>query len=450
MSIRTWYLGAYNQPVNWDTVIVGGKSTDRIVRAVQNTDVPWPTLSYFLWATEGQAVSAEQLAEAKADDYGGYPPAVTYPVPAAAGKGAVLVDVRSFGAKGDDQTKDSAAFQQAIDQVAALGGGIVYVPPGIWLLHNVHLATGVALVGAGRGVTVLKAYYDKGAPATTSIVVRVSAGSTTAASGVRLVDLTIDGNKTAWGDATSTFKGYGYYLGCDAGVAVEDCSIERVEFRNCKTYACDVLNAKGVKITDCWSHDNGWAGGGTNNGCSGFEILGEDVTLTNCTAWGNASKGFITGEGGVVHHGTKFVGCTARDNANEGFYLHDGVQDCEVTGCEAYGNLRGISVNTGALGCSITGNLVHGNVGNGIRLDNATFCSVTGNTVRDNATGSSGDPDLYLTGTSTDNAISGNVVRSTTATNSISEGSASCDRNVFGGNVANHPVVTQGASSRVL
>jgi polygalacturonase len=49
------------------------------------------------------------------------------------------LDVRSFGAVGDGSTKDTAAFQRALDNCAAAGGGEVVVPPGNYLLGSIEL-----------------------------------------------------------------------------------------------------------------------------------------------------------------------------------------------------------------------------------------------------------------------------------------------------------------------
>ena len=66
-------------------------------------------------------------------------------------------NVRDFGAKGDGVTKDTAAIQRAIDEVAAKGGGRVVLPKGVWrsgtiyLKSNVefHLEEGATLLGSG-------------------------------------------------------------------------------------------------------------------------------------------------------------------------------------------------------------------------------------------------------------------------------------------------------------
>jgi polygalacturonase len=64
--------------------------------------------------------------------------------------------VRSFGAKGDGMTKDTAAFQTALDLCASNGGGTVTVPAGVYLIGSIvigpnttlELARGANLIGS--------------------------------------------------------------------------------------------------------------------------------------------------------------------------------------------------------------------------------------------------------------------------------------------------------------
>jgi polygalacturonase len=48
-------------------------------------------------------------------------------------------NVRAFGAAGDGTTKDTAAFQKALDACAAAGGGTVVVPEGNYLIGSIAL-----------------------------------------------------------------------------------------------------------------------------------------------------------------------------------------------------------------------------------------------------------------------------------------------------------------------
>jgi polygalacturonase len=55
------------------------------------------------------------------------------------------VDVRSLGATGDGETKDTVFFQKAIDDCAKHGGGQVVVPAGNYLLGSIELKSNVSL-----------------------------------------------------------------------------------------------------------------------------------------------------------------------------------------------------------------------------------------------------------------------------------------------------------------
>src|SRR5271170_287124 len=69
------------------------------------------------------------------------------PVPAAkeAKSGARIFDVKEFGATGGGVTLDTAPINKAIDACNAAGGGVVYVPPGIYLSGTIVLKSNVTL-----------------------------------------------------------------------------------------------------------------------------------------------------------------------------------------------------------------------------------------------------------------------------------------------------------------
>lgn len=71
----------------------------------------------------------------------------------------VFYNVRSYGAKGDGVTDDTAAVQAAIDDPrnSSLIGGTVFLPKGTYVVSNLVVKHRVRLVGAGMRLTVLKA-----------------------------------------------------------------------------------------------------------------------------------------------------------------------------------------------------------------------------------------------------------------------------------------------------
>ena len=66
-------------------------------------------------------------------------------VPAGKVASAISVNVRDLGAKGDGTTKDTAAFQAALDFCATHGGGIVTVPAGAYLIGSVVIGPNTTL-----------------------------------------------------------------------------------------------------------------------------------------------------------------------------------------------------------------------------------------------------------------------------------------------------------------
>src|SRR5580704_2973112 len=65
-------------------------------------------------------------------------------------------DVKTFGAKGDGKTLDTAAINKAIDAAAAAGGGTVVLPAGTYATYSIHLKSKVSLY-LGPGATILAA-----------------------------------------------------------------------------------------------------------------------------------------------------------------------------------------------------------------------------------------------------------------------------------------------------
>src|SRR5579863_1731394 len=55
------------------------------------------------------------------------------------------MDVKTFGAKGDGKTLDTAAINKTIDAAAAAGGGAVYFPAGAYVSYSIHLKSNVSL-----------------------------------------------------------------------------------------------------------------------------------------------------------------------------------------------------------------------------------------------------------------------------------------------------------------
>jgi len=74
-------------------------------------------------------------------------------------------DVRQFGAVGDGQTDDTAAFQRALDAAGQAGGGVVYASRGNYLFAgHLNVPNAVTLSGIWQSVPAHNGIRDRGMP----------------------------------------------------------------------------------------------------------------------------------------------------------------------------------------------------------------------------------------------------------------------------------------------
>ncbi|MBN2128902.1 MAG: hypothetical protein JW741_05370, partial [Sedimentisphaerales bacterium] len=74
-------------------------------------------------------------------------------------------DVRTFGAAGDGQTDDTAAFQKALDAAAAANGGVVYAPRGNYFFAgHLNVPNAVTLAGMWESVPAHNGIRNPGLP----------------------------------------------------------------------------------------------------------------------------------------------------------------------------------------------------------------------------------------------------------------------------------------------
>jgi len=82
-----------------------------------------------------------------------------------AAAGPSVYSVTDFGAKGDGQTDDTAAFQKALDAAGQAGGGAVQAPHGNWLFAgSLNVPPAVTLEGVWRSVPAHNGLRDRGLP----------------------------------------------------------------------------------------------------------------------------------------------------------------------------------------------------------------------------------------------------------------------------------------------
>ena len=213
------------------------------------------------------------------------------------------VNARDEGAAGDGKTDDTEKLQAAID-AARDGGGVVYLPPGVYLTRKLTLYSRVHLRGAGGDATVLRL-----APGANSAIIESDRfdEETTARSdgGITLFsvrDLALDGNKQHNDQAGFGIRiyGYGYQI---ADVIAFNCRNDGI-FSDWGS-AGDLPSPSHqmeARLSGIRSHDNDGHGFNFNgphdsmvldclsfkNAGTGFRMAGGSLgtILTNCHAWG--------------------------------------------------------------------------------------------------------------------------------------------------------------------
>lgn len=312
-------------------------------------------------------------------------PAYTYQAPElfyAAGEPdlAQVFDIRSFGAVEGAGVNNQPMIQAAIDAAAEAGGGVVYIPPGVWGVEvnpdgygSIHLADNVFLKGAGMGASTVR--LMDGSSVDVTGIVRTTWGDTTANSGI--ADLSIDGNK-----AYTTGKVDGFYTGPLPGSPMRDSDIHvlRVEIHDVSRYGFDPHEqTERLSIKDSVAHHNGVDGfvldfnidaeisGNVShdNGRHGFNLVttSHDILMTGNVAHSNGGAGYVVQRGSEnieSSHSVTILDGASWGNGREGVLIlmsHDVV----VSGMDIYGNGReGIRVS-GSSDVTIEGNTLHDN-----------------------------------------------------------------------------------------
>lgn len=186
-----------------------------------------------------------------------------------------IVSVKDFGAVGDGVTDDTAAINKALDAVGTSGGGMVYMPPGNYLVSNSNSGAAhwdnrrairinynnVRLVGAGAGST--KITLADGADAHILVIGnRGTAGETAiTCSDVLIQDIQIDGNRLTQSEPTDAADHWAGIYVCNVvgGPACARVGIERVYIHDVQYYAIGFQrdNFFGCWVRDAWLENTG-------------------------------------------------------------------------------------------------------------------------------------------------------------------------------------------------
>ena len=208
------------------------------------------------------------------------------------------VNVRSFGAKGDGVSKDTAAIQQAIDSAHAAGGGTVRLPAGTYLTGSIFLKSNVELF-LDHGST-LKGSPDKADYNAVDVCPQNSSSTRESSSGAHLLlcieqtNVTvrgtgrIDGNSGAfiigpdgknWPGGQSKIPWRPsqmlFFVECD-GVNIDGVSLIDSPYWSCFLYGCTRVKVCNLRVRTRREPVHTHNGDGIDIDCC------EDVEVSNC------------------------------------------------------------------------------------------------------------------------------------------------------------------------
>jgi hypothetical protein len=299
---------------------------------------------------------------------------------------------KSYGAKGDGSTNDLAYIQNAIDAasanyVAGYGAGVVYFSPGTFVCgpgtatnsglsvapggYMLLLKTGVNLLGAGMGNTILKAGYRN------NLIIAYQYNY------IGVHEMTLDGSTLI--DNADPLK----------LSACQYATIRNVEIKGGGSYGANVIGCSDVLLENVYAHDildSADATKGTGfsvsaNGALSTQYNSLRVKLKNCTANACANTGFdITRNGNhasEVMRGISLEGCIATGHTtNNGIGFRTLLRqqttaNVVLANCYANGNKNGYDFND-SWGVHAANCVSYANTTRGFRLIGSKYCSLVG------------------------------------------------------------------------
>jgi len=261
-----------------------------------------------------------------------------------AGAGEVLHDIREYGAKPDGQTLCTQAIQKAVDECAAGGGGVVYMPPGTFLSGTIVMKTGVTL-RLDTGCTLLGspdlAQYPSHVPAYRSYTDNYTERSLIY--GEKLERIAIVGRGVIDGQGAA-FKGpYKVRPYTIRFIECRDVVVEGVTIRNSPMWvqhylACDDLRIDGVTVRSHVNHNN-----------DGIDIDScHRVVITGCNIDSGDDAIVLKSTSARLCTDVVVTGCVLRSTCNAlklGTESNGGFQNIVMTGCTIHDTrLAGIAL----------------------------------------------------------------------------------------------------------
>lgn len=238
-----------------------------------------------------------------------------------------VYNVKSYGAKGDGVTDDTAAFQAALDaaDTAGSGAGLVYVPGGVWVLDGITIGSQVTLAGGGWGSIL----FHKAASANPLITTSVPSTTTHVCIRNLLIDGNSDNQTTAVNaidlDSTSMSTGkivrhrlYDLYIRSVKGHGLVTDSPGRQTFVD--NVNCHNIDKVAFRLSGVESHFVNCNSG--SSGEQGFFLLGHTNSLVSCRVGEAGRLDDTNGDGYLIKNSTRNLlsNCISDSNQGHGFY----------------------------------------------------------------------------------------------------------------------------------
>jgi hypothetical protein len=297
-------------------------------------------------------------------------------------------DPRTYGAKGDGSTDDTAAVQAAFSAARTAGGGNV-------IINETYLISTTITIGDNTHVTGHGGLKYVASPTSTGFIGLINYDNGNGNTNIRVTGITLDGNKANRPlDTTS-------HLLRIIAADTHSCTnivVDGLYLKNCAFAAMQLMNVVGCSVT--------------NNRI-------DNTTRDSITVWFNSSDVVISGNI-VTNSGDD---CIALNSEVVASHVGTQINRVAITGNTLQGAAAavfgsGIRI-AGANDVTCVGNMIDYTQGWGIQVQggNASGSSlpsqrvtVTGNTIRSAGTASSGDGGIATADSAVAVTITGNIV----------------------------------------
>ena len=223
------------------------------------------------------------------------------------------LNVKNFGAQGDNVADDTAAIQSALN--ACPPGGVVEMPPGVYRTSDsLVVPPGVTLLGTRTGLMYVPDLTDPPGyirpmptfvgTAVIKFLDEVTGGYSDISGEQRVINLMIDGSELA----TPSIDGISAE-GNVQNVGLRDVTIRRVTGAGIRTGINAGFYPYSWRLHRVMVDKTGWRG-------FTFEVM-TDITFVDCQAIGCGADGFYIANAANSHA----IGCRAEWNNDNGFHI---------------------------------------------------------------------------------------------------------------------------------